>query len=205
MKDTYVWCINLDRRTDKWHDVQREFNRVGIDKVMRFMAYDTKPGWKGCATSHLGVMEKVKYDPMGIVFEDDVRFLTNDPCRAINKAMLQLPDDWDMLYLGGSPQEEQVQYSSNLFYARNILCMHAYIINNNNGCIDYVLEHRKEIAKIDAYFAYTVQSYFKCFIIFPNCAVQKQFQSDTCNRSDVSTISKNYQRFIHAEEPFYSD
>jgi hypothetical protein len=195
MKDTYVWCINLDRRTDKWHDVQREFNRVGIDKVMRFMAYDTKPGWKGCAMSHLGVMEKVKYDPMGIVFEDDVRFLTNDPQRAINKAMLQLPDDWDMLYLGGSPQEPQEQYSDNLFYARNILCMHAYIINNNNGCIDYVLDHRKEIAKIDAYFAHTVQSLFKCFLVSPLLAIQFQFQSDTCKRSDVSTIAINFNKF----------
>ncbi len=37
-----IYCINLDRRSDRWEAVQREFEKVGIrDRVIRFSAIET--------------------------------------------------------------------------------------------------------------------------------------------------------------------
>lgn len=186
-----TYCINLDRRTDKWEDVKKEFKRVGLyDNMIRFPAYPG--GWRGCRDSHIAIMRMAQYDDMVEIFEDDVRFLD---VLSIYQATAELPEDWDVLYYGGSPQEPQEQYSKHLYYARNVLCMHAYAITNNNGCIDFILGHRKDIAKIDAYFAHVIQSYFKCFLVRPPACIQKQYQSDTCKRSDVSTIISNCNKY----------
>lgn len=186
-----TYCINLDRRTDKWNDVKQEFQRVGLyDDMIRFPAFPG--GWRGCRDSHIAIMKMARNDDMVEIFEDDVRFLDIKPKFY---AMGELPEDWDVLYYGGSPQEPQEQYSKHLYHARNVLCMHAYAITNKNGCIDFILEHKKDISKIDDYLAHTIQSYFKCFMVRPLVATQFQYQSDTCRRSDVSTIVTNYNKF----------
>lgn len=187
------YCINLDRRPDKWTYVRTEFERVGID-VTRFTGIDIKPGWAGCRECHLKLLEENRTKLMLSIFEDDVKFL--QPWSIIEKTIEQLPPDWDVFYLGASPQQPQERYSENLFRLKNAICMHSYIINNNNGCIDYILEHRQEIRKIDDFFAKIIQKKFNCFIIFPLAVTQIQFQSDTCQRSDVSTILKNYLKFV---------
>ena len=126
--------------------------------------------------------------------DDDVLFL-DDLTPFYATQFFELPDNWDILYLGVSPREPQERYSKHLFRIRNAVCMHAYAMNNNNGCVDFVLEHRQEIVKIDDFFAKVVQPKFNCFMIYPILATQFQFQSDTCKRSDVSTIVKNVEKF----------
>jgi hypothetical protein len=188
-----VFCINLDRRSDKWAYVRIEFERMDI-RVIRITGIDIKPGWVGCREGHLQIIENNRDEGMCMVFEDDVKFL--EPWETIERALSQLPIGWDMLYLGASPKEPQKRYSQNLFRLKNAHCMHAYIINNSNGCMDYVLDHRQNIKKIDDYFATEIQSRFDCFITYPMAVTQIQFSSDTCQRSDVSTIHKNYLKFV---------
>jgi hypothetical protein len=37
-----IYCINLDRRTDRWEAVKREFAKIDIlDRVIRFSAIET--------------------------------------------------------------------------------------------------------------------------------------------------------------------
>lgn len=191
-----IYCINLDRRTDKWDGAKKEFQRVGIyDNMIRFPAYEGR--WRGCRDSHIAVMRLAQYDDMVIIFEDDPRFLVDDidPLCIYKPSFRELPDDWDVLYFGGSPQDPQAKYSEHLYHAHNVICMHAYAINNKNHCIDFVLEHKKDIAKIDLFFAQVVQEYFKCFLTKPMVCTQRQYQSDTCGKSDVSTIVRNYDKY----------
>ena len=109
---------------------------------------------------------------------------------------MQLPSKWDCLYLGASPKEPQVRYSDNLFRLNNAHVTHAIIWHNRkDGAVDYILEHRNEINKIDDYFAKVIQPRFNCFVIYPMLCTQKQTKSDTCGRSDVSTIVNNYNRY----------
>ena len=58
-----IYCINLERRTDRWKQCQSEFDKIGItDKVIRFKAFDNKENpKKGCYDSHLSVI-KLAYE-----------------------------------------------------------------------------------------------------------------------------------------------
>jgi len=184
------YCINLDRRPDKWAYVRMEFERMGV-RVTRFTAINTHPGWVGCRMSHLKLLKMNRREDVFIIYEDDVRFL--QPWDMVEKAMSQLPDDWDMLYLGASPKEPQERYSENLFRLKNAHVTHAIIWHNRpNGAIDYILNHEENMGKWDVFLANIIQSNYNCFVTFPMAVTQTQFSSDTCTRSDVSTIVKNY-------------
>ncbi len=192
------YCINLDRRQDKWHYVQNEFKRVGIHNVIRFSAVDTKPGWVGCRKSQLKIMELCRGENEFCIFEDDVKFIGY--WGGLIMGCQQLPSDWDCLYLGASPREPQEQYSSSLFRLKNAVCAHAIIWHNRtNGAVEYILSHSHHIRKIDDFYATVIQPNFNCFIVWPIICTQTQFKSDTCTRSDVSTIEKQYNKFINVQ------
>jgi GR25 family glycosyltransferase involved in LPS biosynthesis len=186
---TYV--INLDKRADRWIVVREHLAELGF-KVTRFTAIEG--GWRGCRDSHLGVMELCKDEDRFLIFEDDVLFL--EDVNYINTAMMQLPPFWDCLFLGASPQEPQERYLDNLFRISNSKCTHATIWHNReNGAIEYILSHKEDILKIDDYLSEIIFPNFNCFLIYPLLVTQRQTQSDTCGRSDISTIVKNYNKF----------
>lgn len=111
--------------------------------------------------------------------------------------MTQLPLDWDCLYLGASPQEPQERYSENLFRIKNSWCMHAILWHNREGgAIEYLLANKDRINKIDVFMAQEVMPKFNCFLIAPMVATQRETgTSDTCAKSDVSTIKTNYDKY----------
>jgi len=194
-----MFCINLNRRLDKQEYVQSEFNRIGLSGVQRLSAINTKPGWIGCAQSHARAMESGIDENIVIVFEDDVKFLIDDT-ETLFSIIDDLPYDWDMLSFGCSPQSPLKRYSDSLVLLnRPSLCMHSYAIRNNNGLMDYVLDNRDNLGKIDKWFSDNVyiNEKYNTFLTFPLYCTQVQFQSDTCKRSDVSTIEKNYNKYIY--------
>jgi len=191
------FCINLDRRPERWNYVQNEFHKLGID-VERFAAYDIKPGWVGCAKSHLEIMRMCNDENMFGIYEDDIKVLRG--LSVLHKSFEQLPDDWDCLYLGASPKEPQKRYSENLFMLNNAHVTHAIIWRNRTGgAVEHILSHEHHIRKYDDYLATVVQPQFNCFVTFPMVATQIQTQSDTCTRSDVSTIETNYNKYCKDE------
>jgi hypothetical protein len=189
-----VFCINRNDRPQRWNDVWDELIRVGI-KPERFSAVVAKPGWIGCRDSHLKLFEQNKDREHLLIFEDDVKFLV-DPVNAIAECFAELPPDWDCLYFGASPKEPQERYSEHLFRLKNAHTTHAILWNMKGDAVDYILDHKDDIKKIDDFFATVIQPMFKCFVVFPMVATQSdKHNSDTCKRSDVSTILKNFTEF----------
>lgn len=189
------FVINLKRRTDKRKWTEAHFDDYGIP-FTRFEAIENTVGWKGCRDSHLQVLEDNKHKWIFDVFEDDVLFLKINPRKDILIAMMQLPDDWDIIFWGISPQEPLTRHSKNLFRVdKRAFCLHAYTINNNNGVIDFILGRRERIEKIDLFMSEEVYPRFNCFVVSPMVATQLQFDSDTCKKSDVSTIFTNFNKF----------
>jgi GR25 family glycosyltransferase involved in LPS biosynthesis len=43
--------INLDKRVDRWNEIQRMFGEW--PSLERVSAVEETPGWKGCAKSHI--------------------------------------------------------------------------------------------------------------------------------------------------------
>ena len=53
-----IFCINLDKRPDRWIHAQEQFKKIGIlDKVKRFSAIERKDGRLGCIKSHLEIIK----------------------------------------------------------------------------------------------------------------------------------------------------
>jgi GR25 family glycosyltransferase involved in LPS biosynthesis len=101
-----IYCINLERRKDRWEQCKSEFDKIGIsDRVIKFNAFDNKENPKrGCYDSHLSVI-KLAYERKlknVLIFEDDVAFLKRYDDRKLIKAIENLDKhDWEFFYLGG--------------------------------------------------------------------------------------------------------
>jgi len=192
------YCISLESREDRWKLARFEFNRQGLS-VHKVSAIKANPGWVGCRDSHLNVLSFAKDNAgeMFCVFEDDVTFLDNFH-NSLGKAMSQLPEHWDVLYLGSNLQSPVTRHSENLFKINEAWCAHAVIYNNREeGVVDYILQHRPEIRKFDVFLSKEVNNKFNCFVIYPMLCDQRVSPSDICELTDVSQIQKNYNKFIN--------
>ena len=191
-----TFLINLDRRPDRWVVVREHLADMDIS-VTRFSGIDN--GWRGCRDSHLECIRQIWQEKKaGMILEDDVEFLVtkNHLIDYLVDVKSQLHPDWDALYLGASPQEPQIRYSQNLFRLNNAWCTHAIIWNpRKGGAMAYILDHKSEINKIDVFFANEVMPRFNIFITYPMICTQRQTQSDTCKRSDTSTLLTNYNLY----------
>jgi len=97
-----TFCINLDQRTDRWEEVQPDFAKLGI-QVERFSAIKCERGADGCARSFLGCLKIAKERGLHhcLILEDDVFFAEKNPIGKLANAIRHLPEDWDVLALGG--------------------------------------------------------------------------------------------------------
>ncbi len=140
-----VYCINLDRRPDRWTEFLR---RVPEDwpfkPVSRFPATDgqlcPKPAWWnesagawGCLRSHLRIIEDCLNSGFEsvLIFEDDAVF--NELfVRDLQKFLQNLPADWQMIYLGGQLLREgfrpPTRISDEVYRPYNINRTHAYAV-----------------------------------------------------------------------------
>jgi GR25 family glycosyltransferase involved in LPS biosynthesis len=193
-----TFVINLAERTDRWDRVKPQLDAVN-QPYERFEAI--KGGWKGCRDSHLAVLNTAKgfrwHDKYRhiLILEDDVDMIP-EWRQELMKVLMHTPLDWDIIYLGASPQAPLERYNDHLYVAKNCLCTHAMLYNNSHkGVVDYILEHRAEINKIDVFYKDVIQEKFKCFLTFPLISTQWDDKSNTCTRSDISTIAKNYLKY----------
>ena len=124
-----AYCINLDRRVNRWSEASSELRRCGIAGCERFPAVDL-PGEPtvGCTASHRSVWRQIAggHGERALVLEDDFAFVSrhellrvgytneSDTVRIFDScpgstfverwAALRpfIPAEWDLLYLGGS-------------------------------------------------------------------------------------------------------
>lgn len=90
-----------------------------------------RPGDYGCLLSHVEVIKTAKERQLEciLVLEDDVEFIDGFQDR-LNKAMSELPDNWDMLWLGGLPREKNEPYSDSLDRMFGSWGTYGYVIRN---------------------------------------------------------------------------
>jgi GR25 family glycosyltransferase involved in LPS biosynthesis len=192
-----VFVINRSDRQDRLHDIRIELENQGMN-AHRFEAIIDPIGYKGCTLSHLELLKKNVGLRIWMVLEDDAEFLYDREAttRILSDAMEELPDNWDILYLGCSPQSPQEQYDDRLYHITNAKCTHAIIWHNrDHGAVEYIMNHKADIGKIDRYLYGVIQPKFNCFATFPMLVTQKQTRSDIAKRSDCSTILKNFNKY----------
>lgn len=101
-----IYCINLDKRPNRWELSQKEFDKIGIlDKVTRFSAIEDSNPEKGCFESHMECIFSAKKDGLNnvLIFEDDVAFLKCYEEKKFEASLniLKKQEKWEFFYLGG--------------------------------------------------------------------------------------------------------
>lgn len=111
-----IYCVNLDKRPDRWDWAKQELPRLGLE-IERFSAVDGSelpghpegftPGMTGCYMSHFRIFREAveKGWESFLVLEDDVCIpeVTN---KYLAKALPKLPTDWEFVFLGYTEHED---------------------------------------------------------------------------------------------------
>jgi hypothetical protein len=90
-----AYCINLDRRTDRWGPFETNFQTFGM-AYERVSAVEDTNGALGCAKSHVKILTEHKTDPYIFIAEDDATI--QSPIRTTMEAFLKTSAD--VLLLG---------------------------------------------------------------------------------------------------------
>ena len=189
-----IYCINLDRRIDRWEESLIEFKKHSLD-VERFSAIDGKDlkslpglnsGQVGAIHSHMGVIQKDKESNLDnvLILEDDVKF-DDDLNLKFSKIYNRIPNDWDIILFGGNHSGNNPwskgtlsRVDENVFRVTNSLALHCYVVRNT--VYDMSIESLSKMNNTnDALFA-EIQSKVNCYIIRPHLAWQRPSYSDLC-------------------------
>lgn len=169
-----IKVINLDSRSDRWEEVQKELNGK-VESYQRFSAISGGMH-KGCLLSHIEVMKGK--GPI-LVFEDDI-MLEPDFLRNFADCLFELPKDFDLFYLGANVKEKAERYSEHLWRViGGVHCTYA-LLYSAEGRRKFN-EHTQEMIEtqhIDQWFYYTGLKILKAYVCNPLLAFQRPGYSD---------------------------
>lgn len=191
---SHIVCLNLESRKDRRDIVSREFERNSIANVEFYEA--TPGGVKGFCKSMASLFRDYRNKGNILVFEDDVRFI-ND-YRKIDDCLNQLPDNWDMIYLGANVRDYLKRHSENLYILKNAWTTHAvgysekmvsWLADNYDGKYTHPYI-------FDEWLRQEVQPRFFCYITKPMFCTQRPDYSDIWNRfANYTEIAKSQKYY----------
>lgn len=157
-----IYCLNLDRRPDRWEKCKALFDKVQI-KVDRFSAIDKlnittnkskiTNGQLACLSSHYNIIKNAKQSGHSkiLILEDDVVF-SDDINNIFKESIVDVPEDWNMLYLGGNHLHGLHHVKNNVYKTIYSLTTHAYGIKES--FYDIILSKLEPAnSPIDVYYA----------------------------------------------------
>ena len=158
-----IFCVSLKRRTDRRSQIKEFCNRVdikfeffdAIDGKDVYDQYDTelKPGALGCLLSHKAILERARDEgmPNVMIIEDDLD--ARDSFQEESKKYLSsIPNDWDMVYLGGKHKTRPIKITENIYRATKIYSSHCILYRNT--CYDYLISRMEQMKKpVDVYYS----------------------------------------------------
>jgi len=166
-----VKVINLAKRTDRLEAVTHEIKQFGIADFERFNAVEG--GWLGFNHS---TKQALQGDGTLLLLEDDCVF--KGTIDDLNICIAELPDDWDLLYLGANLKTVIPVYSQHLYKIHDAWTSHAILYSNKGRsyCANYFDPDGGMI--YDEWLRVHAQRILKCFICYPMLAVQADGWSD---------------------------
>lgn len=191
----HVFCINLKRRTDRRAEAEAEFNKFGIkvefiDGVDGMFLDDfevnslhegkVRKGDLGCTLSHLNVVKTAKERGYKnyFVFEDDAVF-SDDFNTAFPIMYNQLPEDWQMVYLGGNHDGGFTHVNTHVAKIQRTFTTHAF--GAKSEIYDELINVLEKVEKVDVTIS-SLHSKLNCYVFRPHIAFQRAGFSDILNR-----------------------
>ncbi len=194
-----IYCINLDRRPDRWDECCSIFNIMNLE-VERFSACDGQlidtgygkvyNGELGGTISHTRLFKKIKDEGFEkvLILEDDVEFCKNFE-ENFNSSIQEVPNDWDLLFLGGNHTGGYDKISQRVGRVYRTYALQSYAVNKKS--IDTLYENMiRFIGHVIAcgerltpsvaadFYIGKLQPSLNCYSIFPNLTWQRESFSD---------------------------
>lgn len=198
-----IYCINLDRRIDRWEECQKIFSKFNLE-VERFSAIDGNKENHGLgypydnelagAISHTKVIEKARELKLKnvLILEDDVDFI-GDLENMFTKSINGLPQKWDGLLFGGNHVGGGIMITNNLMKVNRSYALHSYALNSKvfsetvdymNSRIQNVIDNGKGVIKTSVaadFFMADLQRINDWYCLRPHLAWQRTGFSDIQN------------------------
>ncbi len=121
-----IVVFGLKEREDRWQRSLEILKSAGVTEVTRFANEKKENKWKEATHDFLRVLRTM---PGNIVFFEDDFELTENWREVLEKAWNDLPDKWDLLYLGANLTKTPKRITKNLVKLRGQWCFHAVVIN----------------------------------------------------------------------------
>ncbi|HET6975886.1 MAG TPA: glycosyltransferase family 25 protein [Pyrinomonadaceae bacterium] len=184
----HKFCINLDRRPERWEQMRAKFERYGIEGVQRFAAVDGEqaivpPNWKdspgayGCLRSHLEIIKEARRLgwPSVLIFEDDAA-LDAELHDKFSFYFEQVPSDWEMLHFGANHMAAPVAVAANVVRITSANSTFAYALNRN--VFDSFIELNTQALTAVDLNNRTLQTEHACYCFMPHLAWVEDLNSD---------------------------
>jgi glycosyl transferase, family 25 len=193
-----IYCINLDRRPDRWDESIKEFSKLNLN-VKRFSATDGKrlnlfdPLYSGeiaGAISHtLVISESIDKKLKNVlILEDDVEFSDNFE-NVWETVQLNIPENWDILVFGGNHVGGYSEHSENLIRIYGSYALQCYAINGEamvivrdymSKWVNHVLTNKDKLDHSVAadYFMSHLHLILNVYCVYPNITWQRESFSD---------------------------
>lgn len=137
MIDFNVCVIGLKARKDRWARC-KEVLQGKVERVTHYTTVqDFQDSYKGYMTDWLKMLKMFQGGPL-MFFEDDFEF-TDDFDEVFDKAVAELPQSYDMLYLGANLQAPVTRYSDHLVRVNGAWLMHATLLSAK--FIDFIIDN----------------------------------------------------------------
>lgn len=197
----HIYCINLDRRPDRWERCQTEFAKFGIEGVERFSATDGQlhtaaprlaRGAYGVLDTHRRILSNAMQNGYSniLILEDDVAFNDNFN-EYFEEIESQVPDDWDILYLGSNIQNWQPRpVTKNIHIAFGVLALHSVGIAGK--AYSNILRSLDELTPVDVQYA-RLAMWLKMYNVIPRMTYQQP------GWSDIEQMHVDYNWFLRDE------
>lgn len=191
-----IYCINLESRKDRWDSSLTEFNSAGI-QAERFNAYEGDNKHLAFNKSQHECLKKALADGCQtfLILEDDVEFKSFSHLKS---ALSELPEEWDMLYLGANligsdvmrfkPPAKVGQHLSRLYD-----CWQTHAIAYTSGVAKEIVNkfNPDEFPIYDEWLRTNILKNVRAYVVNPQIAVQKP------NYSDIWQKDVDYSSCFH--------
>lgn len=211
-----IYCLNLEKRKDRWVKVSDQFNRFSIN-VERFNAIDGQlisddefnsvnpDGISGedasssgiienknamaCLLSHINIIKDAKKNGYKkiLIFEDDV-LLSSDFTSRISKIS---EFNWKLIYLGASQFNwSNIKIKNGYYLSKNTLGTFAYAIDSSiyDMIIEVLDTKRKSVDNLLVEIQDKISDH--CYTIYPNIVISDVTDSDIRENKEMLPYSK---------------
>lgn len=183
------YCLNLDKNPDRWDACIDEFLKVGIQYVERVICHESDENrYLSFNQSHYDTIKKgYETGEPFCIFEDDIAFDMN--WKRMEETTNQLPEDWDLLYLGANIIGSDVinwkmpdKISQNVARLYNSWMTHSIVYSNKMA--KWILDNFDPMTfpVYDEWLRVNVMPAFNVYVANPMCCYQRPVYSDIWQR-----------------------